>query len=61
MLFLKLGLPAFKRAPFEICEINTHGVTGQIRGQGVIFFARNFRNIKFLVELGGQNICHKQN
>ena len=61
MFVLKLRQPAFKRAPFEIDKINTYGATGQIRGQGVIFFARNFRNIIFLIELGGQNIFHKQN
>jgi hypothetical protein len=60
VLFLKLRLSAFERAPFEICKVNTYGATGQTRGQGVIFFARNIRNIIFLVELGGQNICQKQ-
>ena len=59
MLFVKLRHPAFRRAQFEMCKLNTYGATGQTRGQGVIFFARNFRNISFLGELGGQNICHK--
>ena len=61
MLFLKLRLPPFERAPFEIFKISIYGGTGQTRGQGVIFFARNIKNIIFIADLGGQNICHKQN